>query len=137
MLRILHLLVIVCLVGAAVAVYKFKYESTYEAQRAEQLRRDIRTERERIAVLRAEWALLSAPQRIQDLAVRHLGMRPLEVAQIDDLSGLPGKQIAEEERNRIAEFIERFTERETRVDPLGEFLRSLNGAPDAAPRTDE
>ena len=76
-LRILHALSILVLVGSAFAVYKVKYDTTYEVQRIAKLRSDIRSEQERIALLRAEWTRLAAPQRVQELAVRHLGMKPM------------------------------------------------------------
>jgi cell division protein FtsL len=124
--RILHVLSLVVLVGSAVAVYKVKYETTYEAQRIAKLRNEIRTERERLALLRAEWSRLAAPQRIQDLASRHLGMKPLEVARITDLSALPEKPPSKESDDLIGEFIETVAGGAPR-DPLGEFLRSVNG----------
>lgn len=124
--RVLHALSLVVLVGSAVAVYKVKYDTTYEAQRIAKLRSEIRAERERLALLRAEWARLSAPQRIQDLAIRHLGMKPLEVARIDDLSGLPEKPPSPDAEDLIGEFIETVVGGTPR-DPLGEFLRSING----------
>ncbi len=43
-LRILHALSLLILVGSAVAVYKVKYDTTYEVQRIAKLRREIRSE---------------------------------------------------------------------------------------------
>lgn len=127
MLRLLHLLAVVCLVAAAVVAYKVKYSSTYEAQHAAKLRADIRAERERIALLRAEWTRLTSPARIQDLASRHLGMKPLDVSRLDDLSALPEKPRGAGDGDPIGEFIETLSAKETASDPLGNFLRSLNG----------
>jgi cell division protein FtsL len=128
MLRFLHVLSVLFLVGSAFAVYKVKYEATYEAQRVAKLRADIRVERERLATLKAEWTRLTAPQRIQDLAVRHLGMKPLEVARIGDLANLPEKP-AGIDGDPIGEFIDGLPSTDMRRDPLGDLLRSLNGDP--------
>ena len=125
-LRIIHALSILILVGSAVAVYKVKYDTTYEAQRIAKLRAEIRGERERLALLRAEWMRLSAPQRIQDLATRHLGMKPLQVARMNDLSGLPERPLGPEDGDPIGEFIERISPDESPRDPLGDFLRAVN-----------
>lgn len=125
MLRIFHLLSVLVLVASAFAVYKVKYESTYEAQRAAKLRAEIVAERERLATLKAEWTRLIAPQRIQDLAVRHLEMKPLDVARIGDLSNLPEKP-AGIDGDPIGEFIEAFSDADARRDSLGDFLRTLN-----------
>jgi cell division protein FtsL len=130
MARILHLLSVLVLVASAFAVYKVKYESTYEAQRAAKLRSEIRAERERLGSLKAEWARLSAPQRIQDLATRHLGMKPLEVSRISDLGNLPEKPPGFD-GDPIGEFIERLAGDDTRRDALGELLRALNAEPTA------
>ena len=133
MLRVIHLLVIVCLVAAAVVLYKVKYGSTYEAQYSAKLSADIRGEREKIAALRAEWTRLAAPQRIQDLAIRHLGMKPLDVSRIDGFARLPEKPKGMGEGDPIGEFLETLAGREEAGDALGEFLRALNGA--GAPAT--
>jgi cell division protein FtsL len=126
MLRVLHVLSILFLVGAAVAVYKLKYESTYDAQRVAKLRNEIRVERERLSTLKAEWSRLASPQRIQDLAARHLGMKPLEVARISDFSNLP-ERAPGSDGDPIGEFIDTLAETDVQRDPLGDLLRSLNG----------
>lgn len=89
MLRILHLLVIVALVGAAGWVYKIKFEATLDAERVGKLRNEIRRERDAVAALRAEWAQLDRPDRVQELAQRHLKLKAVEVSQFDPLDRLP------------------------------------------------
>jgi cell division protein FtsL len=131
-LRILHVLSLLILIGSAVAVYKVKFDTTYEAQRIAKLRNEIRQERDRLSLLRAEWMRLSSPQRIQDLASRHLGMKPLQVARISDLSGLPEKPLGPEDGDPIGEFIDRLSPGESQRDSLGEFLRAINGERNAA-----
>jgi cell division protein FtsL len=124
-LRILHVLSLLILVGSAVAVYKVKYDTTYEVQRIAKLRAEIRSENERLALLRAEWTRLAAPQRVQELATRHLNMKPLDVAQVRDLSNLPEKPSKPEDSDTIGEFIDTLAGDGPR-DPLGDFLRTLN-----------
>jgi cell division protein FtsL len=126
LLRAFHLLSLLILIGAAVAVYKVKYDSTYEAQRAARLRSEIRVERERLAGLRAEWNRLAAPQRIQELATRHLELRPVAVARIDALDGLPEKPAGSGLGDPIGEFIETISGNDQPRDPIGELLRSVN-----------
>ena len=89
MLRLLHLVVIAGLVSAAVHVYKIKFDATEQAEKVANLRRDIRRERDAIALLRAEWARLDNPARIQNLADRHLKLRPVDSTQFDDVGRLP------------------------------------------------
>ena len=89
MMRILNICVIGALVLAAGDVYKIKFESTRQAQRVAKLRLEIRRERDVVAALRAEWAKLDNPARIQDLARRHLALKPVDSRQIDPLDNLP------------------------------------------------
>ena len=89
MLRLLHLLVVAALVLAAADVYKIKFDSTLQAERVAKLRGELRRERNAIAILRAEWAKLDTPGRIQGLADRHLALRPIKSTQFDNLDRLP------------------------------------------------
>lgn len=89
MLRILNTLVIAALVMSAAWVYKIKFESTLKAERVAKLRGELRKERDAIAILRAEWAQLERPDRLQPLAQRHLKLKPIETAQFDTLDQLP------------------------------------------------
>jgi hypothetical protein len=88
-MRIIHLFVICMLVFAAAYVYRIKMESTERTERVLRLRAEIREQRDAIAVLRAEWARLDAPLRLQGLAERHLSLKPLNATQYDSLKSLP------------------------------------------------
>jgi hypothetical protein len=87
--RLIHLIVVAALVIAAVHVYKIKFESTLQAERLAKLGVEIRRERDRIGALRAEWAQLDSPARIQALAQRHLQLKQIDPAQIESLNHLP------------------------------------------------
>ena len=76
-MRIIHLLVIAALVFAAAYVYRIKMDSTARTERVLRLQAEIREQRDAIAVLRAEWARLDAPLRLQGLAERHLGQKTI------------------------------------------------------------
>jgi cell division protein FtsL len=89
MMRLLNIGVITALLLAAGDVYKIKFDSTRQVQRLAKLRMDISREQDAIAALRAEWAKLDNPGRIQDLAKRHLALKPLEPRQFDKLDSLP------------------------------------------------
>jgi hypothetical protein len=91
--RLLHIVVLAGLVLAAADVYKIKYESTLEAERVAKLRAELRREQDLIASLRAEWSRLDRPDRLQELAQRHLALKPLETRQYDPLDKLPAKPV--------------------------------------------
>jgi hypothetical protein len=88
-MRFVHLIVVAALVVAAVDVYAIKFESTVRAEHLAKLAAEIRRERDTIAALRAEWALLDNPARIQALVQRHLALKMLDPAQIEHLDSLP------------------------------------------------
>jgi len=88
-MRLLHLVVIGMLVFAAAYVYRIKMDSTVRTERVLKLHAEIREERDKIAVLRAEWARLDSPLRLQGLVERHLALKPLNANQYNDLKNLP------------------------------------------------
>ena len=90
-MRIIHLLVIGVLVFAAAYVYRIKMESTLRTERVLRLHAEIREQRDAIAALRAEWAKLDAPLRLQGLADRHLALKPITATQYDSLKNLPDR----------------------------------------------
>jgi len=88
-MRIIHFLVVGMLVFAAAYVYRIKMESTSRVERVQRLNAEIREQRDAIAVLRAEWAKLDSPLRLQGLTERHLGLKPITAQQYDQLKNLP------------------------------------------------
>src|SRR5947208_16472230 len=90
-MRLIHLLVVGMLVFAPAYVYRIKMEWTSRVERVQRLNAEIREQRDAIAVLRAEWARLDAPLRLQGLADRHLGLKPITAAQYDQLKNLPDR----------------------------------------------
>ena len=90
-MRFVHLLVIGFLVFAAAYVYRIKMESTVRTERVLRLHAEIREQRDAIASLRAEWAKLDAPMRLQGLAERHTALKPITAQQYDSLKNLPDR----------------------------------------------
>jgi len=114
-MRIVHFLVVGMLVFAAAYVYRIKMESTSRVERVQRLNAEIREERNAIAVLRAEWAKLDAPLRLQGLAERHLGLKPVTAQQYEQLKNLP----------------ERPPNFARDPDPIGSMLNTIEAATDA------
>ena len=88
-MRIIHLFVVGMLIFAAAYVYRIKMESTSRVERVQRLNAEIREQRDAIAVLRAEWAKLDSPLRLQGLTERHLRLKPITAQQYDQLKNLP------------------------------------------------
>ncbi|HVQ79663.1 MAG: hypothetical protein WA756_25570 [Pseudolabrys sp.] len=95
-MRLLNIFVIAALILAASFVYKIKFDSTLQAERVAKLRGELRRESNAIAFLRAEWAKLDTPRRIQGLADRHLALQRVKSAQFDKLDRLPERPPAVE-----------------------------------------
>ncbi|HYF53388.1 MAG TPA: hypothetical protein VEA41_03940 [Salinarimonas sp.] len=89
MIRLLHVLAILGLLGSAGYAYSIKYEATYYAEQIAKLRGRIARERDAIAVLRAEWQLLNRPDRLQEAAERHLDLQTLSPHQLARFPDLP------------------------------------------------
>jgi hypothetical protein len=115
-MRIIHLLVIAALVFAAAYVYRIKMDSTSRTERVQRLHAEIREQRDAIAVLRAEWAKLDAPLRLQGLVERHLPLKPLSATQYDSLKNLP---------ERPPNFV-----KPGDPDPIGAMIHTIDAAAD-------
>ncbi len=91
MTRILNIILVGLLVASAIGVYSIKYESTLQAEKVAKLRRSIEAEHRAIEALRAEWAFMSQPERVGDMAQRHLDLVPMKITQIIAPADLPAK----------------------------------------------
>ena len=115
-MRIVHFLVVGMLVFAAAYVYRIKMESTSRVERVQRLNTQIREERNAIATLRAEWAKLNGPLRLQGLTERHLPLKSITAQQYDSLKNLP----------------ERPPNLNRDPDPIGSMLNLIEAAKDAS-----
>ncbi|MGQ0443665.1 MAG: cell division protein FtsL [Beijerinckiaceae bacterium] len=90
-MRILNILAIAALIGSAIYAYTIKYETIFHAETIVKLQHEIKLEHDQIGTLRAEWAHLARPERIQALADRFLDLQPIALNQIVRPEALPGK----------------------------------------------
>ena len=91
MVRILNILAITALMGSAIYAYTIKYETIFHAETIVKLQHDMKVEQDQIGTLRAEWAHLTRPERIQALADKFLDLQPIALNQIVRAEALPGK----------------------------------------------
>jgi hypothetical protein len=114
MLRYLNVISVAALVGPAIFAYSIKYETMRYSAEIVKLQHSIEREHDRMGMLRAEWAHLIRPGRVQALADRHLEMQAVGVDQVVLASDLP--------------------DRAARVDAIGRKLELLGLAePTATP----
>ncbi len=105
MWRFLHVVAIGALIASAAYVYSVKYQTIYASEQIVKTRHLIAKERDAISLLRAEYAHLIRPDRLQALADTQLDMQPLALNQIVKADDLP--------------------ERPAKVDSIGRKLESL------------
>ena len=89
MLRFVNICLVLALVALAYVIDEGKYEACALGEDIGGLRKDIETERDAVAVLRAEWSLLNRPERIERLAQKHLKLapaRPQQLVTLDTVS---------------------------------------------------
>ena len=111
-LRLMHAAAIAALIGSAAYVYGVKYRTIYAAEQLVKTRHLIAREKDAINLLRAEYAHLARPDRIEELADSKLGMQPLALMQIARVEDLP--------------------EVEPKVDSIGRTLEELGFLKDNA-----
>lgn len=114
MLRYLNVLAVIALIGSAVYAYSIKYETMLFSEQILKTRQEIARQRDKVEMLRAEWAYLTRPERIQALADQHLDLQQLKLDQIVKITDLP--------------------DRMPKVDAIGRKLESLGlGEPTNTP----
>jgi hypothetical protein len=79
------------LVLVSFELYNGVHRVKAQGQEFASLKAEIAREAEAIRVLKAEWSSLNQPERLQDLARRHLALSPTGAAQIVVLTSLPVK----------------------------------------------
>ena len=91
MIRILNVVAIAALVASAIYAYSIKYQTMFRAETAARLRSEIKVEQDRIGILRADWANLTRPERVQALADKLTDLQPLKLDQIVKVDALPDR----------------------------------------------
>ena len=92
MWRLMHGLAIAALIGSAAYVYGVKYQTIYASEQLVKTRHLIDKEKDAISLLRAEYAHLARPDRIQALADSKLALQSLALSQIAAIDELPDAQ---------------------------------------------
>jgi hypothetical protein len=80
------------LVAAATFLYQIKFEVQQMEQDLAVSHDEILRHQEAIHVLEADWAYLTRPERIAELAERHLGFQSMTPEKVIELDNLPLRQ---------------------------------------------
>ncbi|MEM7300136.1 MAG: hypothetical protein AAF468_03550 [Pseudomonadota bacterium] len=118
MIRSLDLILVAAMICGAVWTFSIKHQAEQSAEEVARLQKLIQAEKEKINLLRADWALLNQPARLQKLAETHaeeLQLKPLKSTQIAKEGELPAIRPPEDpENDPIGDLVETKSEK----DPL-------------------
>ena len=81
MIRPLTLVSLIVAAGAGLHLYQVKHSVSMLDRELREVNRQTEVVRERTQILRAEWALLNEPDRLRQVAQRHLALEPMAPAQ--------------------------------------------------------
>jgi hypothetical protein len=100
MWRVLNIVAMLALIGSALYAYTIKYETILFAEQLLKTQHQIGDQKDAIARLHAEWALLTRPERLQTLADGHTTLKQLQLNQIVSLNDLPNRPAKVDEIGR-------------------------------------
>jgi len=89
MIRPTSLILMALAAAAGGALFQVAFEVSELDDELARLNTDIRTDRDAIHVLRAEWSFLNQPERLEELTRRHLDLLPVSGAQIAGTGAVP------------------------------------------------
>lgn len=101
MLRTFDLILIAAMLVAATATYKIKYDAEKQIVVINKLKRQIAAEKDTIALLRADWSLMTQPSRLQNLVdvyAEELGLQNIDAKQIAQFNEIPERPADEIEK---------------------------------------
>jgi len=90
--RTSDIILVAVMICAAAVTYKVKYDAQKRYLEVRHIERQIEAEKDTISLLRADWALLTQPARMQRLAAQYqeqLGLQVIEPEQIVKISDIP------------------------------------------------
>lgn len=96
-MRFINFVALGVLLGLVFLIYELKFETRRLESRAAELSKSIEDEKDNLAVMRAEWSLVSSPGRVEQMAGKLLGLQPVKPEQI-----VPFQEIAAHEARRAA-----------------------------------
>lgn len=110
MMNLRVLIHMVCFAVLAIGLYLVKYNVQEVQRNVASLKTQLATEKESLHLLNAEWAYLNRPDRLRQLADRHLDLEPLDSRQINQLNVLPAAAVVTDEDGANAPMIRQISD---------------------------
>lgn len=82
--------VVILTAGIGLGLFQLKYKVMSLEHEHKKIKRSIQSARESIHVLKAEWAHLNDPKRLQMLSQKHLDIHPISAKQMVSLKTVAG-----------------------------------------------
>ncbi len=90
--RIFNFVLLAAMIIGAAVTYDMKHKAEMAADNVARLQADIAREKDKIALLRAEWSLLTQPSRLQAVVDKydsHFQLQPFSPKQIASIDEIP------------------------------------------------
>lgn len=91
MLKLANFTLVLVTLGTASTLYNLEHTTRAQERSIAKANAEMVDNAEAIKLLKAEWSSLTRPERIQQLAEQHLGMKRLEPDQIVSAAELPAR----------------------------------------------
>ncbi|WP_457298814.1 cell division protein FtsL [Phyllobacterium sp. P5_D12] len=135
MLRTFDIILIGLMILAAAVTYKIKHDAENQMTQVTRLQRMITDERDTIDLLKADWSLLTQPNRLQKLVETFQGqldLQQVEAQQIININELPQPKPVSQDLDDVANIITEADAGE-KIKPDTTMTGSIN-KPKAAPK---
>lgn len=119
MIRFLNVIAFLSLIFSAAYAYSVKYETLAHHEEVKRLNNAIQNERKTIGELKAKWAFLIHPERLQKIVDQVLPMKQLDVRQLARFYDLPERPL---NRDQLGKQLEKLG--------LGSILAPQSGTED-------
>ena len=116
MIRLGPMLWLALIALASIGTFQLKYRVQAQEQQLTSLDRQIQRDRDAIQVLHAEWAHLNDPNRLSDLARRHLDLAPVAGVQIVRFDALPQRPANEVTQDPIGSLLSQLGDGQQKPD---------------------
>lgn len=94
--RIINLILVAVVIVGALITYDMKRKAEHAADRVASLEREIAAEKDRIAMLKAQWSVLTQPGRLQAIVEQHkdtFKLAPFSATQVATIGEIPMRPV--------------------------------------------
>jgi hypothetical protein len=90
--RIFNFVLLLAMIIGAAVTYDMKHKAEMAADKVARLQADIAREKDKLAILRAEWSMLTQPSRLQSVIEKyadHFQLQPFSPKQMASIAEIP------------------------------------------------